>query len=73
MKLLKKSILFFSAWLLMMTRTVLASEEIKKANMISESEIYLKAFYAAFATLLIMFIISFFIFKPRFKGSDDKF
>lgn len=72
MKMLKRIIMCFFAWSFMMVNPVLANEKVKKASVVSESEVYLKAFYAAFATLLVILIIWLIIFRPRFNGSDHK-
>ncbi len=73
MKSLKKSFILFLACFLMLTRTVQANEKLNKASIMSDNEVYLKAFYAAFATILVILIIWLIIFKPTFKSSDDKF
>lgn len=58
--------------LLILSEKVLANEDIKKASVIRESDVYLKAFYAAFATLLVILIVWLLIFRPKFNGSDHK-
>ena len=73
MKRLKNMAILYLAWCLMLTRTAWATEKLKKASIVSDSEVYLKAFYAAFATLLVILVIWLLIFRPSFKGSDDKF
>ena len=72
MRMLKKIVYSFFAWSLMATNIVLANENVKKASIVNDGEVYLKAFYAAFATLLVILVIWLIIFKPRFNGSDHK-
>lgn len=73
MKWLKKSILALLAGFVLMTRTVWASEDLKASSMMSEGDIYLKAFYAALITIMVLITLWVIIFRPGFKSSDDKF
>ncbi len=62
---------FFFLWLIL-SHKVLASEGIKKASMIKESNVYLKALYAAFATLLVILVVWLIIFRPKSSRSNHK-
>ncbi|NLB20827.1 MAG: hypothetical protein GX829_08440 [Clostridium sp.] len=72
MKVIKRIGYSFFFLCLILSNKVLANEEIKKASVIRESDVYLKAFYAAFATLLVILIVWLIIFRPKFNGSDHK-
>lgn len=70
MKEIKRIGYSFLLWSLILTNTVLASEEVKKSSMMNRGNDYLEAFYAASATLLVILIIWLIIFRPKFNGSD---
>jgi len=68
---LKKTMISALAFCLSLSHRVFASEEVSKASMGEAPSIYLQAFYAAMATLLVMSVLWAIIFRPKFKSSNE--
>lgn len=71
MRRMTKSILILMTISLSVTQTVFASEEVSKSALADASDIYIQAFYAAIATLLIVFVLYAIIFRPKIKDSTE--
>jgi hypothetical protein len=66
-----KSILIMMAISVSLTQTVFATEDIAKSALADASDVYLQAFYAAVATLLLVFVLYMIIFRPKIKESTE--
>lgn len=66
-----KSILIMMAISTSLSHRVFATEDISKAALVDASNVYLQAFYAAVATLLVVFVLYAIIFRPKIKDSTE--
>lgn len=71
MRWMKKSILMTMAISISISQTVSATEEISKSALADASDVYLQAFYAAVATLLVVLVLYTIIFRPKIKDSTE--
>ena len=71
MRRIKKSILMTMAISISLSQTVSATEEISKSALADASDVYLQAFYAAVATLLVVLVLYTIIFRPKIKDSTE--
>lgn len=66
-----KLILIMMAISTSLSQTVYATEDISKSALADASDVYLQAFYAAVATLLVVFVLYAIIFRPKIKDSTE--
>ena len=66
-----KLILMMMAVSTSLSQTVFATEDISKSALADVSNVYLQAFYAAVATLLVVFVLYAIIFRPKIKDSTE--
>lgn len=66
-----KTILIMMAISSSLSQKVFATEEISKSALADPSNVYLQAFYAAVATLLVVFVLYAIIFRPKIKSSTE--
>lgn len=71
MRRIKKSILMMMGISISLSQTVSATEEISKSALADASDVYLQAFYAAVATLLVVLVLYTIIFRPKIKDSTE--
>ena len=71
MRRIKKSILMMMGISISLSQTVSATEEISKSALADTSDVYLQAFYAAVATLLVVLVLYTIIFRPKIKDSTE--
>ena len=71
MRRIKKSILMMMGISISLSQRVSATEEISKSALADASDVYLQAFYAALATLLVVLVLYTIIFRPKIKDSTE--
>lgn len=71
MRRMKKSILMMMGISISLSQRVSATEEISKSALADASDVYLQAFYAAVATLLVVLVLYTIIFRPKIKDSTE--
>ena len=71
MRRIKKSILMMMGLSISLSQRVSATEEISKSALADASDVYLQAFYAAVATLLVVLVLYTIIFRPKIKDSTE--
>jgi len=66
-----RSIVIMMAILTSLSQRVFATEDISKSALADPSDVYLQAFYAAVATLLVVIVLYTIIFRPKIKDSTE--